>query len=460
MDMTGNDNWLLNVHYTGTFSWGEVDTRATYQTTQHTMDMGADRYSYGTGMPMDTKAKTRGGSVQARMPLSEKQRLRVGVELQYHTLYDWWPPVGGTMGPNALWNVDYGQRLRLGAYAEWEASLGDRWTALAGLRSDLVKMDAAPVQGYDNGLAGSWGNDAIAFNARQRARTDPNWDASAQVRFSPGSGHSYEAGYGRKSRSPGLYQRYPWSTNAMAALMNNLVGDGNGYVGRVDLRPEVAHNVSLTGEWHEAAYERWRARVSVYYTHVDDYIDAERCGFGQCSAANLSAKSGFVLLQFVNQEARLYGADVSAQVLLLEQEALGSLTATAIGSVVRGANLSTGDYLYGVMPPTATVTLAHRLGWWSASAELLLVADKERVSQVRNELRTGGYGLVNLRASYEWKHARVDLSALNLFDRAYASPLGGAYVGQGPSMSLGSIPWGVPVPGPGRSIDLALNLRF
>ena len=47
-----------------------------------------------------------------------------------------------------------------------------------------------------------------------------------------------------KVRSPNVYQRYTWSTWSMAAMMNNIVGDGNGYVGNLDLQPEVAHTLS------------------------------------------------------------------------------------------------------------------------------------------------------------------------------------------------------------------------
>jgi iron complex outermembrane receptor protein len=68
--------------------------------------------------------------------------------------------------------------------------------------------------------------------------------------------------------------------------------------------------------------------------------------------------------------------------------------------------------------------------------------------------------LANLRMSYTWKNARLDLGIENLANRAYALPLGGAYLGQGPSMTTAGIPWGVPVPGPGRSVEAALNLQF
>jgi iron complex outermembrane receptor protein len=82
------------------------------------------------------------------------------------------------------------------------------------------------------------------------------------------------------------------------------------------------------------------------------------------------------------------------------------------------------------------------------------------LSHVRNEVKTGGYSLFNLRSSYGWKHARLDFAIENLFDRLYSNPLGGAYVGQGSSMTTNGIPWGVPVPGMGRSFNVALNLFF
>ena len=41
-----------------------------------------------------------------------------------------------------------------------------------------------------------------------------------------------------------------------------------------------------------------------------------------------------------------------------------------------------------------------------------------------------------------------------------ALPLGGAYVGQGSSMMLNTVPWGVAVPGHGRSVYVGFNYKF
>ena len=71
---------------------------------------------------------------------------------------------------------------------------------------------------------------------------------------------------------------------------------------------------------------------------------------------------------------------------------------------------------------------------------------------------TAGYGLVHLRSSYVWKRLRLDVGIENLFDTFYSLPLGGAYVGQGMAMSGSGVPWGVPVPGPGRTAYAALKV--
>jgi iron complex outermembrane receptor protein len=460
MDMTDNTNTLINLRYSGAYQWGDLEARYYNQDTRHKMDMGPDRYFYGTGMPMETKAKTNGALLQGNIILSDQDTLRVGAEYQKYILYDWWPAVGGTMGPNAFWNIDYGQREKFDAFAEWEAQWNPQWLTQLGVRSNTVKTNAGPVQGYDNGLAGLWGNDAAGLNAQNREHTDYNWDLTALGRYTPVATQTYEAGYSRKSRSPSLYQRYPWSTNAMAALMNNFAGDGNGYIGNNDLKPEIANTISVTGDWHDTDKKQWGVKATGYYTYVQDYIDARRCDFGQCSAENVTTPTGFVLLRYANQSAQLYGLDLSGHVLLADTADYGSFTGSGLLNYVRGDNLTTDDNLYNIMPLNVKLSLVHRLHGWTNTVEFLAVTDKSTVSQVRNEIRTGGYSLVNLRSSYEWQYARLDFGIENLFNRLYALPLGGAYVGQGPSMTTNGIPWGTAVPGMGRSFNVALNLHF
>lgn len=126
----------------------------------------------------------------------------------------------------------------------------------------------------------------------------------------------------------------------------------------------------------------------------------------------------------------------------------------------RGENKKTGDELYNMMPLNGKVTFTHQYSGWSSAVELVGVARKSSVSSVRNEIHTGSYFLTHLRTSYTWKNMRLDLGVENLFDRLYALPLGGAYTGQGMTMGINGIPYGIAVPGMGRSVYAGLNIKF
>lgn len=460
MDMTANRGAQLNLHYQGQYEWGELDARLYRQDTQHEMNMGADRVNYGAlGMPMNTRAQTLGASLQATLVANERDLIRSGFEYQDYSLNDWWPPVGGSMGPNTFWNIDYGRRTRAGVFSEWEAQWDAAWLSQFGVRASSVRSDAGPVQGYNSG--GLWVNDAVAFNAKNRQRNDTLWDVTALSRYRASDTATIEGGYARKSRAPSLYERYPWSTQPMATLMNNFVGDGNGYVGNPNLTPEVAHTLSLSGDWHDAAQERWQIKSTAYYTRVQGYIDAQRCTVGQCGgAANAAAVNSFVNLTYANQSARLSGVDLSGNTVLFRADGYGRFTLNGVLGYVTGTNLNTGDHLYHIMPLNLKLAVMQQLGGWRNTVEVRAVSAKTRVSQVRNEAASAAYGLLNLRSSYEWQHARLDFGLENALNRQYEQPLGGAYVGQGASMGINNIPWGVALPGMGRSFNLALSVNF
>ena len=245
----------------------------------------------------------------------------------------------------------------------------------------------------------------------------------------------------------------------MAAVMNNLVGDGNGYIGNPALAPERATTLSATLELHDDA-RAWRAALMPYYTHVADYIDAVQWDATSNRAVAVPVTDRFVTLKYQNQAARLYGVDLTGRMPLARQVAAGDFDLEALLGWVHATNTDTGDHLYGVMPAHARLTLSQQLHGWHNAVELVLVDAKSAVSQVRNEVPTSGYALLNLRASRSWARVRVDFGIDNVFDRGYAQPTGGAYVGQGRTMAINGVPWGIALPGPGRSVYARGTLTF
>ncbi len=491
MDMLGNEQKRVNLRYLGQYDWGMLEARAYYEEVDHFMDFGADkRFWYGNGapptgsggptavngspcspisatcaagMPMYTTSKTTGVNLKADIDLSINDLLRVGALYQSYTLNDWWTPSGAMMWPNTFVNVNDGQRNRAGVFAEWESRLTPQLTTLLGARYERVETDTGPVSAYDNTIAPAT-TLVPAFNNKDRQRADNNLDFTALARYTASNTSDIEFGFARKVRSPSLYERYSWFSRGMEMLMINWVGDGNGYIGNVDLKPEKAHTLSATFDWH-AADRSWEIKATPFYTHVTDYIDAVRCPTslgGACSAANLSGGNKFVYLQLANQSARLYGLDLSGY-MPLASTGFGEFGLKGLLNYTNGENRDTGDDLYNIMPLNAKLVLTQKLGGWNNAVEFVTALAKDKVSDVRNEIQTPGYSLFNLRASYSWKQVRVDFGVENLFDKFYSLPLGGAYNGQGTTMTTSgtsSAPWGTAVPGMGRSFYAGLNVKF
>ena len=491
MDLTDNRQRSANLRYLGQFGWGRLEARAYRERLDHAMDFGPDkRFWYGmasggnnppggaavpcapismlcaAGMPMLTKSETSAVQVDAEIALAGQDRLRLGAEWRHYRLDDWWPPSGAMMWPGTFWNIYGGTRDRSAVYAEWEHALAPGWTAEAGVRYEQVRMDADPVRGYDpaSNAMGSWQQrDAALFNAADRRRRDGNWDASAILRQHLGPRSEIAYGLARKVRSPGLYEVYPWSTWSMAAIMNNFVGDGNGYIGNLALRPEKALTASVTFDLHDAA-AGWQLRATPYVTRIADYIDAIQWDATANAPRSTPVVGAFTTLRYANQAARLYGLDVDGR-LPLGESAWGRFWLEGSLAWQHAENTDTGDGLYNRMPANARLRLTQRVGGWDNVLEVVGVARKDDVSRVRNELVTAGYGLVNLRFARQWAAWRLELGVENLFDRFYALPTGGAYLGQGTTMSINPPApnqprWGTQVPGPGRSLTAALSVKF
>jgi len=462
MDMLDNQQTSFNLRYLGQLDWGALEARAYHETVDHYMNFGADKQLvYGTavnGMPMYTQGKTTGASIRAELTLATQDLLRVGGEVQQYRLNDWWPPSGtGMMSPNTFWNIHDGQRDRTALFGEWEARK-PQWMTLLGVRVEQVKMNAGPVHGYNNASFPTTvgmdmmnqNRDAAAFNNTDRNKTDSNLDLTALARYTVNPNSDVEVGFAHKVRSPNVYERYTWSTWPMAAVMNNVVGDGNGYLGDINLKPEKANTLSATFDWH-AADRSWEFKATPYYTKVADYIDAVQ--------APPLMPNQFNVLKYVNQSARLYGLDLSGRMMLAEND-WGEWGMKGLLNYTNGKNETTGDELYNIMPLNAKLTLTQKQGGWNNSAELVLVQAKDKVSDMRNEIKTPGYGLVNLRGSYAWKQLSVDFGVENLFNKFYYLPTGGAYTGQGRTMSINGIPYGIAVAGMGRSFYTGVNYKF
>jgi len=239
--MTDNQAGSANVHYEGVFARVKLQARVFYEDTRHVMNILRDKIP-GMNMPMDTKGANVGYLVEADIPLSPRDTLRVGNELRHFGLNDWWTPVSamvGAMGPSTLLNVNNGRRDLFGTFVEWRpgaARDGRSYLAFAATWCAWIQETWRAITWLLTQTGSSaYYADATAFNAQDRYRLDNNFDATALARYEPNSTSTFEFGYARKTRSPSLYERYLWvKRSSMSANMNGWFGDGNAYVGNFE----------------------------------------------------------------------------------------------------------------------------------------------------------------------------------------------------------------------------------
>ncbi|RTL83019.1 MAG: TonB-dependent receptor [Hyphomicrobiales bacterium] len=522
MDMTRNQAYTFEGRYKGLLDWGAVDARIYWNNVNHKMGFLQDKQP--ANMPMATIGTDYGYAIKAEIPFekfSRKDVLRIGSEFHGFQLNDWWEPVPANwqpgrfmsmmgmvsympamnmMGPGAFWNINNGKRSRLGHYLEWDAQWNDQWSSLLGVRNDTVWFNTGTVSPYDwrnpvpmtvcpvmMGQIGPCGPSAAmgmnnpdvpaanAFNAQNRSRTNVNFDMTAMVRYQPNDLAKYEFGYSRKTRSPNLYELYAWAPTPMAMFMNNWFGDANGYVGNLNLQPEVAHTVGLTAMFADPKGD-WEARINPYFSYIENYIDAARL----YNAPTPTATQPYVfqMLQFRNYKAIIYGADLSGRLKLLEDPAFGRFDGTIVANYAYGQNLEMGQVqncaffdnacyayanafvrghtgLYHIMPFNTRIGLEHKYGGWFSGADVQIVAGKNVVSVPRYEQITNGYALLNLRTGYEWSNLRIDLGVQNVTNTLYTLPLGGFYFSGYKRAGANS-----GVPGMGRNFYAGLTVKF
>jgi len=462
MDMLGNESTSGNLSYKGKIGALLIDANVYRQDTDHYMNK---ILSERTGdMPMYTEAVESGLNVKATLPYSQTQTFKFGADYNRYRLNDWWPsPTGvlGGMGPDTFWNINGGERDRIGIFTEAVSQWSEKLSSVIGIRYDRVMMNTGDVVGY-NGVTND-PVDANAFNLLDHKKTDNNIDLTATTKYEYSQTADLELGFARKTRSPNIYERYSWAGGyggvgmpiRMDMAMINWFGDGNGYVGNLNLKPEVANTISTTISLHDEAETEWGLKLTPYYTKVHNYIDVNYLYSGAYGGATTGTKLTSVqFFQFTNIDAHLFGADLSGYKTLWDNSDNGKGTLKGTLSYTRGFR-DNGGSLYHMMPLHAKVSLDRISGPWSNGIDLETVGAKESVDALRKEPMTPGYVLVDLRTGYEWsKQFQMDFSITNFFNKSYALPLGGI-----DTVNYRSGDY-VPLQGMGRSFNAALTYKF
>lgn len=323
------------------------------------------------------------------------------------------------------------ERNRTGVYGEWEGALAQDLRLNAGLRGEIVRMDAGDIVDAFAAAAA----DRATFNALDHKRRDSNLDATLALTYALQPRVSLEGALTRKTRSPSILERYLYTPTGASAGQ----ADGRTYWGNLDLEPEVAHGVNLG---IKARGDGVRTSASVFWQDVRDFIQGQ-------PVARLDA-SGLPVLQYVNVDARLWGAEASLS------QTIGALELGVWASFTRGENTDTGDNLYRIAPLRGGVSADYRMQAWRIGGEWIVSARKDDVAAYNGEPETPGYGVLNLHAGYTpMKNLKLVAGIDNVFDKLYYDPLAGVNRVAGGAATVGGI-----MPAMGRSAYVKLDWTY
>lgn len=245
----------------------------------------------------------------------------------------------------------------------------------------------------------------------QRSRSESRLSPKASIAWQVTDWLAPYVAYTEAFRAPALTQLY---RSGVHFPLGGFPPRFNFFVPNPDLRPEVAKNseagVNLRFRNVLAPRDSLRARVSVFQTDFDDFIESivtnpPPPASGTTEARNVAS-------------ARIRGIEVEAAY------DSGRWFAKLGASMLRGDNRTEKRPLNNIPAHKLAVTVGHRFleSGIILGGRVLAVATQDR--KPFSPYPTSGYGLVDLFASWEpvdgplvgW---RLDLAVDNLFDHAY-----------------------------------------
>jgi iron complex outermembrane receptor protein len=230
---------------------------------------------------------------------------------------------------------------------------------------------------------------------------------------------TWRASIARKTRAPGYLERFAWLPTAASSGL----ADGNTYVGDLELTEETAWIMEFGVDVNR---DRWWIRPTVYYHHVDNYIQGisfdNTPGVIDSPVEMVSGMMGDLTpLRFANVDAKMYGMDADYGFWINERWRVEGVV-----SVVRGKRRDIKDDLYRISPDNLRIGIIYEQALWSINLESVLVSKQNNVSQTNDEQKTSGHGLLNLNTLWQAREAvLISLGLENILDREYQNHLGG-----------------------------------
>jgi len=463
LDRTGGANWSATLGYALPLSWGAFRAVAFHDVAREDWGLLTDKQALDWNLPTrDRRGSSSGYRVEWEVAAAPDQSLRIGQEYRRLAQDDRLGPVAGSdlYGPDANTILNGAREQHIALYADWSGVLDANWTGSAGVRFEQVLANTGLVHWYFPFSIDEKAYDAAVLNNLDRHRGENHWDGRFALRYAPVDTWSLEAGVARTVRSPTLIQRYAWVTEfATTGTLTGGYGDGNAYLGDIDLEPEATHTIRAVLDWHDPDAHAWSLRIAPFASLVANFIGIDP------NAVQVYAESqpnpGRSAQRWFNHDARIYGGELAASRSL--DTATGRWTLAGSISASRGEDLTSGSRLAGLVPLRATLRLEHSAGGWRGWVDWRRTAAMPQIDTSLGAVPTTALqvlvpasDVLDIAGHYAWRAFELEAGIDNLFDRRYGLATQGVDLVR---YNFDPAHLG-PVNGPGRSAHLALRWNF
>ena len=388
-----------------------------YSKVEHWMD---DRYRVSSGNPplprgysMATDAETKTYGINLELKLRE---FKVGANA-YKRNWDavnfrWDAGSSMYMSQNIIPDVDI---TGFGLFGEYEKNISPKLRLKAGLRLDTVESEANSSKA-DTNLYYAY------HNTRSTSKRDTFPSGNLQLFYTPIDGLEIFLGLGHSVRVPDQQERYM----ALKGMQP--------WVGNPNLKPSKNTELDFGLKYQGP---KGYAKATVFYSFVDDYVYLHRKNQAQT---------------YTNVDARFFGFELSSTYNVFGNFFLSGGLSYTRGTKDTDASRNINDKDVAEVPPlTARLSLRYDTGRFFVEPELLAASTQNKVDSDLNESKTSGYGIVNLKAGFNYKGLSFIAGVENIFDKKY-------YLHH--SYTRNPFASGVKVPEPGRSLYLTVGYSF
>ncbi|MGU9977498.1 MAG: TonB-dependent receptor [Candidatus Oxydemutatoraceae bacterium WSBS_2016_MAG_OTU14] len=360
----------------------------------------------------------------------------------------------------------------IATFIEWSGFVSNRFEASFGMRYTHTRQSAGAIDALPARLADGGTSNPVTnafqvlrdeFNARDLTQKDDTIDVVMSTTYHWDEQLSLTGSLAQKSRAPSYVERYLWVPLEITAGL----GDGNNYIGNLDLEPEVSRGFDFGFDWKG---QKLYLAPRIYHWWINDYIQGVAVESNACQAPFANAVETVSCVngdrtpkQFANVDAKVYGMDVDFGYRFNDDWHVDG-----IASITRGRRRDINDNLFRISPSKLVLGLTREFDQAQVGVETVWVAEQDKLARslldadnLGGNIDTGatpGYALVNLAASYRSSGENpwfVSGGITNLFDKYYQDHTSG-FNRRGNS----STPIGQKIPGHGRNVYIKLSYQW